>query len=303
VTFSSPATPIFGPEIFFERPPTHAVKVIGLVCAKSRRAGQFSCFLTGITGGSLFCLERAALLPSVHRVKTAKATSGTVLVIEDEADVLDLVRYHLEKAGFRVIVAPDGAAGLTKARAEKPDAIVLDLMLPGICGEDVCRELKRTDDTASIPVIMLTAKAQPEERVAGLELGADDYVAKPFSPRELVLRVEGVLRRLRMPTHSEKLSLGPFELDRGTFEVRLEGEKLDLTAIEFKLIAALMDKRGAPISRTDLLRDVWGYRNPIDSRTVDTHMRRLRAKLGAYADCLQTLRGEGYCFNLGEAAG
>jgi len=236
-------------------------------------------------------------------VKTAKATSGTVLVIEDEADVLDLVRYHLEKAGFRVIVAPDGAAGLTKARAEKPDAIVLDLMLPGICGEDVCRELKRTDDTASIPVIMLTAKAQPEERVAGLELGADDYVAKPFSPRELVLRVEGVLRRLRMPTHSEKLSLGPFELDRGTFEVRLEGEKLDLTAIEFKLIAALMDKRGAPISRTDLLRDVWGYRNPIDSRTVDTHMRRLRAKLGAYADCLQTLRGEGYRFNLGEAAG
>jgi two-component system phosphate regulon response regulator PhoB len=227
-------------------------------------------------------------------VKTAKATSGTVLVIEDEADVLDLVRYHLEKAGFRVIVAPDGAAGLTKARAEKPDAIVLDLMLPGICGEDVCRELKRTDDTASIPVIMLTAKAQPEERVAGLELGADDYVAKPFSPRELVLRVEGVLRRLRMPTHSEKLSLGPFELDRGTFEVRLEGEKLDLTAIEFKLIAALMD---------NLLRDVWGYRNPIDSRTVDTHMRRLRAKLGAYADCLQTLRGEGYCFNLGEAAG
>jgi two-component system phosphate regulon response regulator PhoB len=303
VTFSSPATPIFGPEIFFERPPTHAVKVIGLVCAKSRRAGQFSCFLTGITGGSLFCLERAALLPSVHRVKTAKATSGAVLVIEDEADVLDLVRYHLEKAGFRVIVAPDGAAGLTKARAEKPDAIVLDLMLPGICGEDVCRELKRTDDTASIPVIMLTAKAQPEERVAGLELGADDYVAKPFSPRELVLRVEGVLRRLRTPTHSEKLSLGPFELDRGTFEVRLEGEKLDLTAIEFKLIAALMDKRGAPISRTDLLRDVWGYRNPIDSRTVDTHMRRLRAKLGAYADCLQTLRGEGYCFNLGEAAG
>jgi two-component system phosphate regulon response regulator PhoB len=172
-------------------------------------------------------------------------------------------------------------------------------MLPGICGEDVCRELKRTDDTASIPVIMLTAKAQPEERVAGLELGADDYVAKPFSPRELVLRVEGVLRRLRTPTHSEKLSLGPFELDRGTFEVRLEGEKLDLTAIEFKLIAALMDKRGAPISRTDLLRDVWGYRNPIDSRTVDTHMRRLRGKLGPHAGCFTTVRGAGYRFDAG----
>jgi len=279
------------------------VKVIGLVCAKSRRAGQFSCFLTGITGGSLFCLERAALLPSVHRVKSAKPALDSVLVIEDEADVLDLVRYHLGKAGFRVLLAHDGASGLAKARSEKPDAIVLDLMLPGMCGEDVCRELKRSGETESIPVIMLTAKAQPEERVAGLELGADDYVAKPFSPRELVLRVEGVLRRLRTPALGEKLSLGPFELDRGTFEVRLEGEKLDLTAIEFKLIAALMDKRGAPISRTDLLRDVWGYRNPIDSRTVDTHMRRLRAKLGPFADCLQTMRGEGYRFNTGEASG
>lgn len=279
------------------------VKDIGLVCAKSRRAGQFSCFLTGITGGSLFCLERTPLLPSVHGVKSAKTNMGSVLVIEDEADVLELVRYHLGKAGFRVLVARDGAAGLAKARSDKPDAIVLDLMLPGICGEDVCRELKSSEDTASIPVIMLTAKAQPEERVAGLELGADDYVTKPFSPRELVLRVEGVLRRLRTPALGEKLILGPFELDRGSFEVRLEGEKLDLTAIEFKLIAALMDKRGAPISRADLLRDVWGYRNPIDSRTVDTHMRRLRAKLGPYADCLQTLRGEGYRFNTGEAAG
>lgn len=279
------------------------VKDIGLVCAKSRRAGQFSCFLTGITGGSLFCLERTPLLPSVHGVKSAKTNMGSVLVIEDEADVLELVRYHLGKAGFRVLIARDGAAGLAKARSDKPDAVVLDLMMPGICGEDVCRELKSSEDTASIPVIMLTAKAQPEERVAGLELGADDYVTKPFSPRELVLRVEGVLRRLRTPALGEKLILGPFELDRGSFEVRLEGEKLDLTAIEFKLIAALMDKRGAPISRADLLRDVWGYRNPIDSRTVDTHIRRLRAKLGPYADCLQTLRGEGYRFNTGEAAG
>lgn len=279
------------------------VNDIGLVCAKSRRAGQFSCFLTGITGGSLFCLERTPLLPSVHGVKSAKTNVGSVLVIEDEADVLELVRYHLGKAGFRVLIARDGASGLAKARSDKPDAVVLDLMMPGICGEDVCRELKSSEDTASIPVIMLTAKAQPEERVAGLELGADDYVTKPFSPRELVLRVEGVLRRLRTPALGEKLVLGPFELDRGSFEVRLEGEKLDLTAIEFKLIAALMDKRGAPISRADLLRDVWGYRNPIDSRTVDTHMRRLRAKLGPYADCLQTLRGEGYRFNTGEAAG
>ena len=272
------------------------VEANGLVCAKSRRAGQFSCFLTGATGGSLFMLERRGCLPSVQRVNAAQ---DTVLVIEDEADVLELVRYNLNKAGFRVLVARDGKAGLEQARAAKPDVIVLDLMLPEMRGEDVCRELKSGEATATIPVIMLTAKAQPEERVAGFELGADDYVAKPFSPRELVLRVQAVLRRLRAPGLGETLALGPFELDRGTFEVRLEGEKLDLTAIEFKLVAALMEKRGAPMSRETLLRDVWGYRNPIDSRTVDTHMRRLRAKLGAHADCLETVRGEGYRFNAG----
>ena len=244
-------------------------------------------------------LEQDRLLPSVHRVKAADNDQGTVLVIEDEADVLELVRYHLTKAGFRVVVARDGKSGLAEARTAKPDVIILDLMLPEMRGEDVCRELKSGESTSAVPVIMLTAKAQPEERVAGFELGADDYVAKPFSPRELVLRVQAVLRRLRAPGLGDTLTLGPFELDRGTFEVRLEGEKLDLTAIEFKLVAALMEKRGAPLTRETLLRDVWGYRNPIDSRTVDTHMRRLRAKLGAFADCLETVRGEGYRFNSG----
>ena len=224
-------------------------------------------------------------------------------MIEDEKDVVDLVRYHLDKAGFRVLVARNGSEGLEKARAESPDAIVLDLMLPGMRGEDVCRELKSAEPTASVPVIMLTAKAQPEERVAGLELGADDYVAKPFSPRELVLRVQAVLRRLRASSPSDTLTLGPFELDRINFEVRLEGEKIDLTAIEFKLVAALMDKRGSIVPRADLLRDVWGYRGTIDSRTVDTHMRRLRVKLGPHADFIETVRGEGYRFNTGEAAG
>lgn len=278
------------------------VKATGLVCAKSRRAGQFSCFLTGITGGSLFVFERVGRLPSVLRVKAAPTAPDTVLVIEDEADVLELVRYHLTKAGFRVIAARNGRSGLEKARAEKPDLIVLDLMLPELPGEQVCRELKAGPATSGIPVIMLTAKAQPEERVAGLELGADDYLAKPFSPRELVLRVQAVLRRLRAPGGGDKLALGPFELDRGSFEVRLNGAKLDLTAIEFKLVAALMEKRGVPMSREVLLRDVWGYRNPIDSRTVDTHMRRLRAKLGEHADCFETVRGEGYCFKAGGSA-
>jgi two-component system phosphate regulon response regulator PhoB len=149
---------------------------------------------------------------------------------------------------------------------------------------------------------MLTAKAQTGERVAGLELGADDYMSKPFSPRELVLRVQAVLRRVRTSgTASDKLTVGPFEIDRGTFEVRLEGEKLDLTGIEFKLLVMLIDKRGHSLSRDVLLRDVWGYRNVIDSRTVDTHMRRLRAKLGDFAERIETVRGEGYRFLVEEA--
>jgi DNA-binding response OmpR family regulator len=232
-------------------------------------------------------------------VKPDAAARATVLIVEDEADVRELIRYHLTRAGFRVLVARDGKSGLEQARLAGPDIIVLDLMLPEMRGEDVCRELKSAESTEAIPVIMLTAKAQPEERIAGLEMGADDYVAKPFSPRELVLRVEALLRRLRAPAPRDTLALGPFVLDRGTFEVRLEGEKLDLTTIEFKLVAALMEKRGAPLTRATLLRDVWGYRNPIDSRTVDTHMRRLRAKLGAFADCLETVRGRGYRFKSG----
>jgi two-component system phosphate regulon response regulator PhoB len=226
----------------------------------------------------------------------------TILIIEDESDVRDLVRYNLTKAGFRVITAPDGLAGLQAAREERPHAIVLDLMLPEMRGEDVCRELKVRESTAAIPVIMLTAKAQTGERVAGLELGADDYMSKPFSPRELVLRVQAVLRRVRTSgTASDKLTVGPFEIDRGTFEVRLEGEKLDLTGIEFKLLVMLIDKRGHSLSRDVLLRDVWGYRNVIDSRTVDTHMRRLRAKLGDFAERIETVRGEGYRFLVEEA--
>lgn len=274
------------------------VKAIGLVCAKSRRTGQFSCFLTGQSGGSLFWLVASGRLPSVGRVGEPPAGKDTVLLIEDESDVLDLVRYNLNKAGFRVIVARDGLAGLKAAREEGPDAIILDLMLPEMRGEDVCRQLKERENTAHIPVIMLTAKAQAKDRVAGLELGADDYVAKPFSPRELVLRLQAVLRRVRSSGPGEKLVLGPFELDRGSFEVRLDGRKLDLTGIEFKLLVMLMDKRGAPLGRDILLRDVWGYRNVVDSRTVDTHVRRLRAKLGDHAACLETVRGEGYRFRV-----
>ncbi|MBJ7258028.1 MAG: response regulator transcription factor [Chthoniobacterales bacterium] len=223
-----------------------------------------------------------------------------ILLVEDDPDVLDLVRYNLTKAGFSVTLARDGLAGLKAARTTLPDLVVLDLMLPEMRGEDVCRGLKSDPSTSAIPVIMLTAKAQAADRVAGLELGADDYVTKPFSPRELILRIEGLLRRARSAGPGEKLRVGPFELDRGTFEIRLDGAKLDLTGIEFKLLAMMMEKRGHPLKRELLLRDVWGYRSVVDSRTVDTHMRRLRGKLGEHAARLETVRGEGYVFRTRE---
>lgn len=224
----------------------------------------------------------------------------TVLVIEDEPDVADLLRLNLTKAGFRVIEAQDGLSGLKTARESRPDAIILDLMLPEMRGEEVCKQLKARESTASIPVIMLTAKVQPAERVAGLELGADDYVAKPFSPRELVLRLQAVLRRLEAGGAADRISVGPFELDRASFEVRLAGTKLDLTSIEFKLLVMLIDKRGQILAREDLLRDVWGYRNLAHSRTVDTHMRRLRAKLDEHAERIETVHGQGYRFRAEE---
>ncbi len=168
----------------------------------------------------------------------------TVLIIEDEPDVLDLLRLHLRKEGFAVLEAVDGVEGLKIARASLPSVIVLDLMIPEMRGEDVCRQLKARETTAKIPVLMLTAKARPEDRVAGLELGADDYLTKPFSPRELVLRLRLLVQKSRSSGPGEKLRIGPFELDRGTFEVRLSGRKLDLTGLEFKLLVILMENCG-----------------------------------------------------------
>lgn len=223
-----------------------------------------------------------------------------VLVIEDEPDVLDLIRLHLRKEGFAVLEASDGLTGLTLAREKLPAAVVLDLMIPEMRGEDVCRQLRTLEATARIPVIMLTAKARPEDRVAGLELGADDYLTKPFSPRELILRLRLLIQKSHAPGSGEQLQVGPFELDRKTFEVRLGGRKLDLTALEFKLLVTLLEKRGQVLTRESLLRDVWGYRNSSNSRTVDTHVRRLRAKLKPHDTRLRTVHGEGYLFQAEE---
>ena len=222
----------------------------------------------------------------------------TVLIVDDEADVVDLVRYKLPGAGFAVLTAVNGLDALHAARKHRPDLIVLDLMLPEMSGEEVCRALKKDPDTAAIPVLMLTAKGQPSERIAGLEIGADDYITKPFSPRELVLRVEAVLRRVRgAEQRGEQVTIAGFVIDRGNFEISLDGQKLDLTTTEFKLLYLLLERRGRTQSRETLLFDVWGYTNAIDTRTVDTHIRRLREKLGPQAVRIETLRGEGYRFS------
>ena len=222
---------------------------------------------------------------------------STVLIVDDESDVVDLLRYKLHGAGYEILVATDGLTALTLARERRPDLIVLDLMLPEMNGEEVCRRLKAEPDTAAIPVLMLTAKAQPSERVAGLEIGADDYITKPFSPRELVLRVEAVLRRVQGAVRrNDRVEIGEFCIDRGSFEITLGGRKLDLTTTEFKLLNLLLERRGRTQSRETLLYDVWGYTSAMDTRTVDTHIRRLREKLGEDSGRIATIRGEGYRF-------
>jgi DNA-binding response OmpR family regulator len=225
------------------------------------------------------------------------AMPDTVLLVEDESDVIDLLRYNLNKAGFSVLIAEDGLVGLEMARKNRPEIIVLDLMLPGMDGYSVCRALKKDPDTELLPVLMLTARGEPSERVRGLEIGADDYVTKPFSPRELVLRIQALLRRTRPKVPGEVIEVGQFHLDKSKFDVRLEGRRLDLTTTEFKLLTVLIERRGRTQSRETLLYDVWGYQNPIDTRTVDTHIRRLREKLGRHSSKLETVRGEGYRFN------
>jgi phosphate regulon transcriptional regulator PhoB len=223
--------------------------------------------------------------------------SETVLVVDDEPDVLDLLVFNLQKGGFKTIRAGDGAAALQKTRDQLPSLVVLDLMLPQIEGTEVCRQLRADLKTAHIPIIMLTAKAEELDRVIGFELGADDYVVKPFSPRELVLRAKTILRRTQgKTTPAEVLKVNNLVVDLAKHEVTVNGKPVELTATEFKLLATLMERRGRVQSRDRLLTDVWGYDGDIDTRTVDTHMRRLREKLGKAADAIKTVRGVGYRF-------
>ena len=224
--------------------------------------------------------------------------SNKILVVDDEPDALELIEFNLRSAGYEVATATDGEGALKKARHLDPALIILDVMLPEIDGLDVCKLLRRDPATAQVPIIMLTAKAAEIDRVLGLELGADDYVTKPFSPRELVLRVKGLLRRKgdTVAEKGERIQVGELALDLPRHEVLVAGRRVDLTATEFKLVTVLAQRRGRVQSRDQLLRDVWEYDNLIDTRTVDTHMRRVREKLGKAAKYLETVRGVGYRF-------
>ena len=219
----------------------------------------------------------------------------TILVIEDEEDVADLIRYHLKKAKLKVLASGDGAEGLQLAVEERPDAIILDIMLPRLNGFEVTKKLRADARTAAIPLLILSAKGETDSRIKGLELGADDYLPKPFSPRELVLRIEALLRRKKV-TAATTPSSGPFVVDRSAMKITLDGKRLDLTSTEFKLLSLLTFRERAILSRETLLEEVWGYSSTVDTRTVDTHMRRLREKLGTHAALLETIRGEGYRF-------
>jgi DNA-binding response OmpR family regulator len=220
-----------------------------------------------------------------------------ILVVDDEPDLLELIDTNLTAAGFNVSTVADGREALQQARALKPQLILLDVMLPELDGLEVCKMLRRDPATRSIPIVMLTARAAEIDRVLGLELGADDYVTKPFSVRELVLRVKKLLNRQPAPeTEAGQIQFGGLHIDLSRHRVTFRGQPLDLTLTEFKLVALLAERRGRVQSREQLLRDVWGYNNMIDTRTVDTHMRRLRAKLGPAAKLLDTVRGVGYRF-------
>jgi len=218
-----------------------------------------------------------------------------ILVVDDEQDALELIEYNLQASGYRVITACDGNEAVQKARSTVPDLIVLDLMLPELDGLEVCKILRRDPSTASTPIIMLTAKASEIDRVLGLELGADDYVTKPFSPRELVLRVK---KQLHHADHEEDegevFQFGEVVVDIPRHATLVQGKRVELTATEFKLLTILVQRRGRVQSRDQLLRDVWDYDESMNSRTVDTHMRRLRQKLGRSAKFLGTVRGLGY---------
>lgn len=218
-----------------------------------------------------------------------------ILVVDDEPDIVALVAYHLARAGYRVSTAATGADAVRAAREERPALVVLDLMLPGLSGFEVFEQIRRDPATGEMPVLMLTARRDEQDRIRGLSLGADDYLTKPFSPQELVLRVGAILRRTRAAGGvSDVIAVGPVEIDRATHRVSVDSREIDLTATEYKLLVMLVERRGRVQGRAQLLEVVWDAAPDVQTRTVDMHVQRLRAKLGPAADLIETIRGFGY---------
>jgi len=229
-------------------------------------------------------------------VTTTAASGERVLIVDDEPDILALCSYHLAKAGYRVSTASTGPEGLGAAREERPALVVLDLMLPEMSGFDVLERLRADDATRDIAVLMLTARREEPDRIRGLSLGADDYLTKPFSPQELVLRVGAILRRTSATAASstDRLTIGPIAIDRAAHRVSVDGADVELTPIEYKLLLTLAERRGRVQARAHLLETVWDAAPDIQTRTVDMHVQRLRAKLGAGGELIETVRGFGY---------
>ncbi|TAG08428.1 MAG: DNA-binding response regulator, partial [Verrucomicrobia bacterium] len=217
-----------------------------------------------------------------------------ILIVEDEQDIANLISFNLTRLGHEAFIALDGIEATEMALRERPDLIILDLMLPGRDGYGVFRELKRDSRTFNVPVIMLTARAQTEDRIQGLEIGADDYLTKPFSPRELMLRVQAILKRSDLPPGAVDFTYGPFRFDKNALKFYLDNESIELTSTEFKLLLFLSERSGKPQDRNELLTKIWGYSSSTYSRTLDTHMKRLRQKLGNYGSWIATNRGVGY---------
>jgi len=222
----------------------------------------------------------------------------TILIVDDEEDIRELIAVNLmRQEKYSLIEAVDGLEALHLAKKKKPDVIILDLMLPEMDGVTVYQHLREDPRTKSIPVIMLTARGRLEEKLGGLELGADDYMTKPFSPKELILRVRNLLRRTNPNTSGNAIEVGPFSLDKSALKLDLEGEDIELTATEFKLLLNLIESPGITQERGDLLKKVWGYSDTIQTRTLDTHIKRLREKLGEHGNLIETVRGVGYRFS------
>ena len=241
------------------------------------------------------------------KTAAARQQQGRVLVVEDERDVADLIRYNLTKEGYDVVIAPTGSDALKQAREVHPDLVLLDIMVPQLNGWEICRRLKQDAETRAIPVIMVTGRVEEGDKVLGFEVGADDYVTKPFSPRELLARIRAVARRGRMDPAGRKaqLKIGDLEIDRHRFEVRMKGRPVDLTPKEFELLAILASAPGRVFGREELLDAVWGRDGFVEPRTVDVHVARLRAKFTAAklpAPGVETVRGVGYRFRDSSAA-